>query len=102
MKSTMTPVQHGQFHNVLCCNVKTTKLNSCYLCCFSPTTGEAEETSPDIVNEDAMEFKISSNSYKMKFVGGGRSFFYRKQSLPKARQVSWMSYYELILSDYQF
>jgi hypothetical protein len=51
---------------------------------FSPT-GEPEET--DIVNEDAMECKISSNSYKLKFVGGGRSFFYRKKSLPKARQV---------------
>ena len=59
---------------------------------FSPTTGEmGEEILPDIVNEDAMECTISSNSYKLKFVGGGRSFFYRRKSLPKAKQVEWLS-----------
>lgn len=55
---------------------------------FSPSAGDAEETSPDIVNEDAMECKISSNSYKLEFVEGGQSIFYKKRSLPKARVVS--------------
>lgn len=55
---------------------------------FSPSAGEAEETSPDIVNEDAMECKISSNSYKLTFVEGGQSTLYKKKSLPKARLVS--------------
>lgn len=55
---------------------------------FSPSAGDAEETSPDIVNEDAMECKILSNSYKLKFVEGGQSIFYKKRSLPKARVVS--------------
>ena len=54
----------------------------------SPLDGDGEEQSHDIVIEDSMECKISSNSYKMTFVGGGRSFFYRRKSLPKARDVS--------------
>ncbi|XP_046857434.1 paired amphipathic helix protein Sin3b-like isoform X2 [Xenia sp. Carnegie-2017] len=53
----------------------------------SPSNIEGEETSADIVNEDTMECKISSNTYKLKFVRGGRSYFYRRRSLPKARKV---------------
>ncbi|XP_028417065.1 paired amphipathic helix protein Sin3a-like [Dendronephthya gigantea] len=52
----------------------------------SPSAGEGEEMPPDIVNEDGMECKISSNSYKLEFVAGGLNFFYRKKSLPRARQ----------------
>ena len=61
---------------------------------FSPTTPTAaaagelgEDVFPDIVNEDAMECTMSYNSYKLKYVPGGHSFFYRRKSLPKARQV---------------
>lgn len=35
-----------------------------------------------------MECKISSNSYKLTFVEGCQSIFYKKKSLPKARLVS--------------
>ena len=63
------------------------------VCFFSPSTGGDDETPPDVVNEDTMECKISSNSYKLKFVEGGRHFFYKKKSLPKARQVGQISFF---------
>ena len=73
------------FHFLYCAVFKQ------YFRYVSPTRdGESDEQSHDVVIEDSLELKIPSNSYKMTFVCGGRSFFYRKKSLPKAREVGML------------
>jgi len=52
----------------------------------SPKVQQRESGFRDVINEEALECRFKTNSYKMTYIAGTENFMYRRKSLAKAAQ----------------
>ena len=54
---------------------------------FSPKEKHRDAVFHDVINEEALECRFTTNSYKISYIAGTENFMYRMKSLTKAGKV---------------